>query len=441
MRTRRDRFRPRVTPAGAALLALSAALGVSAPATADLGSDVERVKLAWSAFGRVHHLTPRFLERGDRLPLLLPAELLDAETPDCVSVALLTPTSLHFVIDSADSEDAPPQREAEESLAGAVEIARCGADKSSLAELGVVMRSPQGLLEVLVVAAPQAAPKLTTVLPHRDPGPIAPLAGSGPRPAMAPLSLRARSIERRAAREGALEFSSEDVQASGVGAGSELFAFAAGCHVLELLADEETSPGMRGADVDIEVSTADGAEIIAVDQGESSDARVVFCLGEAKALRVRFQGGAPMSRLLSVRTRFDLSADLPASWDPDTRARFSAVIRATSQELRGAKLVDASLGVQGGTSMPLRLEPGSCYLALLVPLRGDAPMLSLQAETGPSSAHNRSLPGASGTGVGFCTGHDPRAVLEVEARGFGVVWMSALFRTAAVPLRGEGSLD
>jgi hypothetical protein len=441
VKTRRDRFRLRVAPAYRALLALSAALGVSAPATADLGSDVERVKLAWSAFGRVHHLTPRFLERGDRLPLLLPAELLDPETPGCVSVALLTPTSLHFVIDATENDGAPPQREPEESLAGAVEVARCGADKASLSGLGVIMRSPQGLLEVLAVATPQAAPKLITVLPHRDPGPIAPLAGSGPRPAMAPISARARSIERRAAREGALEFSSEDVQASGIGAGSELFAFGVGCHVLELLADEATSPGLRGADVDIEVSTADGAEMLAVDQGESSDARVVFCLGEAKALRVRFQGGAPMSRLLLVRTRFDLSAELPPSWDADTRARFSTVIRATNQELRGAKLVDASLGVQGGTTMPLRLESGSCYLSLVVPLRGDAPMLSLQAETGPRSAHNRSLPGASGTGVGFCTDHEPRAVLEVEARGFGVVWMSALFRTATAPLRGEASLD
>lgn len=436
----RDRFRPRAA-ACRALLALAAVLGVSVPAAADLGTDVERVKLAWSAFGRVHHLTPRFLERGDRLPLLLPAELLDPETPGCVTVALLTPTSLHFVIDSAASEAAPAQRDTEESLAGAVEIARCGADKATLAALGVVMRSPQGLLETLVVATADAAPSLTNVLPHRDPGPIAPLAGSGPRPALAPLSARAGAIERRAAREGALEFSSEDVQASSAGAGSELFAFGAGCHVLELLADEETSPGLRGADVDIEVSTADGTEVLAVDQGESSDARVVFCLGEPKALRVRFQGGAPMSRLLLVRARFDLSAELPASWDADTRARFSAVIRSTHQELRGAQLVDASLGVQGGTSMPLRLEPGSCYLALVVPLRGDAPMLSLRAETGPRSAHNRSLPGASGTGVGFCTDHAARAVLEVEARGFGVVWMSALFRTAMVPLQGEASLD
>ncbi len=399
------------------------------------------MKLAWSAFGRVHQLSPRFLERGDQLPLLLPAELLDPETPGCVTVALLTPTSLNFLLEAAPADPQTAPRSAEESLAGALEVARCGADKAALSSLSVSMRSPQGLLETLVVATPEAAPSLTTVLPHRDPGPIAPLAGSGPRPAMAPLSARARATEQRAAREGALEFSSEDVQASGNGTGSELFAFGEGCHVLELLADEETSPGLRGADVDLEVSTADGEDVLAVDQGESSDARVVFCLGEARALRVRFQGGAPMSRLLLVRTRFDLSAELPASWDPDMRARFSAVIRATHQDLRSAKLVDAALGVQGVTTMPLRLEPGSCYLSLVVPLRGDSPMLAVQAETGPRSAQNRSLAGTPGTGVGFCTEHDPRAVLEVEARGFGVVWMSALFRTASVPLRGEARLD
>jgi hypothetical protein len=423
-------------------LALLSCLVFSREARADLGTDVERLKLAWSAFGRVHHLAPRFLERGEHLPLLLPADLVDPETPGCVTLALLTPTSLHFVLDPGKPDAPPDARDTPDgSLAGTIEVTRCGADKTALHTLGVNMRSPQGLLETLLVATPEPPPPLTKVLPHREPGPIAPLSGSGPRPAMAPISARARAIEQRAAREGALEFSSEDRQASGTGTGAELLAFGSGCHVLELLADEETSPGLRGADVDLEVSAADGNEVIAVDQGESSDARVLFCLGEARALSVRFQGGAPMSRLLLVRTRFDLALELPPAWDPDTRARFSAVLRSTRQELRGARVVDVALGVQGVTSMPLELEPGSCYLSLLVPVRGDEPVLALAARTGPLAVQNRALPGSTGTGVGFCTDHESRAVLEVEARGFGVIWMSALFRTSAAPLRGEALVE
>jgi hypothetical protein len=37
-------------------------------------------------------------------------------------------------------------------------------------------------------------------------------------------------------------------------------------------------------------------------------------------------------------------------------------------------------------------------------------------------------PEVPGAALGFCTGAEPRALFEVQARGLGLVWMSALFQ-------------
>ena len=71
----------------------------AAPARADLAGDVERLTLAWSAFGRVKRLPPRLLERGDVVPLLLPADATDPTTRGCVTVAIVAPTTVNFVTD------------------------------------------------------------------------------------------------------------------------------------------------------------------------------------------------------------------------------------------------------------------------------------------------------------------------------------------------------
>src|SRR5688500_2681296 len=94
---------------GAALV-LGLLLLATSVARADLNADAERLTLGWSAFGRVKRLAPRLLERGEVVPLLLPAEASDPTTRSCVTVALLAPASIHYLVDAQSSSagfDAP----------------------------------------------------------------------------------------------------------------------------------------------------------------------------------------------------------------------------------------------------------------------------------------------------------------------------------------------
>ncbi|HEX6271889.1 MAG TPA: hypothetical protein VFZ53_02560 [Polyangiaceae bacterium] len=440
--TAQARQEPAASGRGPARKVLSAlavgALLIADPAHADLGTDVERVALAWSAFGRVHRLPPRLLERGEALPLLFPPELVGTDASGCLTVAVLGTTSMQFLVDPGgrsavrNALDMP-----EGSLAGALELTRCGPRKSELADVLLEMRSPRGVLEALAVASQRRPPALTAVLPHRDPGPMAPPGGSGPRPTVAPLAVRVQAVEQRAARSGALELTNEDFTASALGTGVELVPLGAGCHRFELLAGERTQSDRRSVDLDLEISSVDGSRLLATDKSESNDARALVCVGDPTPVAMRFSGAPPGSHVTLLRARWDLAPGLPLRWPAEARAPMSAVLREQSLGLAGAKLVDEALGVQGSTAMPVEVEPGACYLAVVIELRGTAQTLALAAQNGPHQAESRAPLDAPGTALSFCAGASPRALLEVEARGVSLVWMTALWQVGRIRL-GEG---
>ena len=136
----------------------------------------------------------------------------------------------------------------------------------------------------------------------------------------------------------------------------------------------------------------------------------------------------PGSRVTLLRARWDLAQGLPERWPAEARAAMSAVLREQAVGLGGARLVDEALGVQGPTAMPVEVEPGACYLALVVELRGIAQTLSLAARAGGRDAQCRAPLDARGTALSFCAASTSRAILEVEARGLSLVWMSALWQ-------------
>ena len=417
---------------GSLPLALSL-LFVPSRAGADLGRDVERLMLAWSAFGHVKRLNPRLLERGDVLPLVLPAEPLDPKTPGCVTLAVLATTGTSFLLDpTASVLDDPGGDWPEGSLAGALELTRCGERKPALAGLALEMRSPRAVLEFVLVESNDPPAHLVQVLPHRDPGPVAPLGGSGPRPGVAPLVLRLRAAEERAARDQALELTVQDLVASPTGMGSVLITLAPGCHRFDLLGDE--AGGRRPADVDFDVRSENDSELLAADHSESSDARALFCVGRPMPVTLRFAGAGPLAKLALARSRWDLEPNLPARWPAEARARFSGVLRDQRLSLSGAELFDEALGVQGDTLMPIAVEPGGCYVGIAVQLRGDAVALSMAARTSRGVAQSRLDPEVAGALVSFCAGADERALVEIDARGLGLVWMSAMFRVGRAGL-------
>jgi hypothetical protein len=369
------------------------------------------------------------------LPLLFPPELFTDDPDGCLTVAVVGTTSMQFLVDPGAELDVRSALDMPEgSLAGALELTRCGPQKNSLASVTLEMRSPRGVLEMLAVASRKPPPALTTILPHRDPGPIAPPGGSGPRPTVAPLAMRVQAVEQRAARNGALELTNEALTASSVGTGVELVPLGAGCHQFELLAGEHTQSERRSVDLDLEISSVDGSRLLATDKSESSDARALVCVGEPVPVSVRFAGAPPGAPVTLLRARWDLARGLPERWPPEARAAVSAVLREQGVSLSAAQLVDEALGVQGPTVMPIEVEPGACYLAVAIELQGTAQSLALAARAGRHEAQSRAPLDAPGAALAFCAGAVRRALLEVEGRGVGLVWMSALFRTGQIRL-------
>ncbi|HTQ05889.1 MAG TPA: hypothetical protein VMI54_18640, partial [Polyangiaceae bacterium] len=156
-------------------------------------------------------------------------------------------------------------------------------------------------------------------------------------------------------------------------------------------------------------------------------------------VNVRFGGVAPGAKLSLVRARWDLDPSLPARWPSEARAHMSGVLRSERRALGSAPLVDESLGVQGDTLWSVEVEPGACYFALAVGLHGDAAALSIAAQTARKVSQNRVDPDVPGVGVSFCAGAERRALLEVDARGLGLTWMSAVWEVGRGRL-GEAAL-
>jgi hypothetical protein len=411
-----------------------ALLAASRSARADLGRDVEALTLAWSAFGHVTHLAPRLLERGDSLPLVLPVEALDPKVPDCATLAVLGTSSMQFLLEAGaharSSRDFP-----EGSLAGALEITRCGDAKPALAALALDMRSPRGVLEFLVLSSEERPPALTEILPQRDPGPLAQQPSSGPRPLVAPVAVRVRALEERAARDQAIELTTLPLTAGALGTGTTLVTLLPGCHRFDLLGDEAER---RAADVDLEIVRADGNEVLAADHGESSDGGALVCVALPTTVNVRFGGVAAFARLALVRARWDLDPSLPSRWPGEARSRMSGLLRGQRRALGKAPLIDEALGVQGDTLMTVPIQAGACYLALAVGLRGEIVGLSLAARAGRATAQSRLDPEVPGAAAYFCAGTSDRALVEVDARGLGLVWMSAVWQLGRAEL-GAGA--
>lgn len=404
------------------------------PARADLGHDVEALTLAWSAFGHVLRLKPRLLERGDVLPLVLPPEPLDPKSDSCATLAIIGTKNLEFLLSPGRRARQSPGDWPDGSLAGALSVTRCGPAKVALAALTLEMRSPRGVLEFLLVTSEHKPPRLAEVLPQREPGLIAQATSSGPRPVVAPLAERVRALEARAARDQAREVTTHDLTAGRMGLGSARLVLAPGCHRFALVGEETER---RATDVDLEITSSDD-EILAADHGESSDGQALVCLPAPAEVSVRFGGVAPSAHLTLVQARWDLDPALPTRWPAVARARMSGLLLSERRSLGSAALVDEALGVQGDTLSTVAVEPGACYLALVVTLQGDASSLSLAAETARKVAQGRIAEDVPGAALTFCAGADEHALVEVDARGLGIAWMSGVWRIARTRLGEAG---
>lgn len=416
------------------LLGLAAVLGAS-PASGELGEDAARLAHAWRRHGPVVRLRARLAERGVPTVIFVPAEALGAAR--CATVAVLAPNSTHFVVRAVggSTTDETVDDWPQPSLAGLVQLTRCGRRKAGLSALFVDMRSPRAVLETIVVRADEAARPAVAALPQRDPGPIVPFPETGQRPPPQPLSERLTAAEARARREGAKESFREILKSSARGSGRLRRKLEPGCHRLDLLAEAPTSAD-SSYDL-VAVPKLDAvASLVAVERGDGLDASVRLCAGEESELELEL-GGAPAGvNVMVLGGSWPLPDGLSDAWGGAGKARIAALLQRHQVRIRGGP-VDQALGIQGPTLMPVGVEPGACYVAVLAAVRGEPRGLALAALSNGVAAQNHGGPEGDSTLVSFCARSEPRAVIEVDSRGNSLVWLYALFQTSRVAAVGE----
>lgn len=421
----------------------SAALAVAALAApsvgSELGGDASALALAWSAGGRVTRLRPRLLERGETRLVRVPVALADTASPDCTSVAVLGTTQAAFVLRflPADGEPSWPEGETPEpSVAGAAQLVRCGERKAMLARLAVEMRSPRAVLEAMVVSAPAPMPPLVGALPHRDPGLRVAEERVPPHGFPGTAEARARGAEARARRDGAATHRLTAV--AGESGQAEIGVdLDPGCHQLTVIAEEPRVRGDRVADIDAELVDT-GGQVLARDDGESPDASLAACVGGARMGRVRLLGSRPGANVIVVAARAPLPGGLPARWSEETRANVAATLRAPHPLGFQDDPVYERAGVQGLTMLPVPVEPGACYLAVVAAQQPEELALALAVQAAGRVREVRTAFGSPGAAIAFCADTDEIARVEVDARGGGQSWITAVWR---VGRRALGATD
>jgi hypothetical protein len=425
-----------VSPWRAAALLFAWLLSMGSTARADLEDDIQHLEKAWSPSGDVQRMKPRLLERGDIRPLLLPRAAVDTTSEECTTVVVLGSVSMSFVLRFLPARGAlywPEGEHPEQSIAGAAQLVRCGVRRSMLERLAVEMRSPRGVIEVLVARGSRPFPPLLRTLASREPGPIAPVGISGPRPVSPPLTDRLRAVEARAGRDGALAVDRRWYHAAQNGAGEIEVRLSEGCHRLDLLGAPAEDP-TTAVDIDTDLVAVGSGDVVAADHTESSDASVELCVGTASAFRLRFVGALPGLPVVLASTRFALPPGLPPSFSPQQSAKMAEALRQYHGPALTGSPVYTSLGVSGVTLLPIELEPGSCYLAAVTAVRGEASGVALSVEVGPFQSENRSPPGKDGATLAFCARGANHALVDVEARGAGVSWLLGLWSAGRIPL-------
>ena len=411
--------RKRCAVLGLGLAAFSWALSASAT----LAEDVTRLKATWQSVARVEELRPRLLSRGETMPVALPPWAIDARADGCTSVAILASPRVSFVLQIASGRGA----DVRPSEVGWVQFHRCGAGRAELRRVLLEMRSPRGILEVLVAEAPAPLAELSRVLAHRDPGPKSPGGEAGPAPVPPPLELRAGAWEAQAKRDGASQIERQLVKGGAVEIPTARLSLAEGCHRLSALGLQPAAPEPP-RDLDLFLRGEALFDLRREDQSENSDAEISLCLAGPVPVKVGVFGLGPGDPALLQHARFPMPGGLPSHWGPLVRSRFAEAFfrRHAAGGARGP--VFESLGVAGRTTLPLNLELRTCYAAGLSVFTGSPKALLLEVMPSDRDGAADSTGDADAVIVAFCTGEDAFARLRVEAVGPSVAWIAAVWR-------------
>lgn len=423
--------------AGAALAALMAGPVSSARAdeprvsrarldASDVGNlarEVTSLERAFRKLGRVERLRPRLLERNETVPLVLDARVTREQEGRCTTIVAIGTRNVSFQLQFAPSAEAMRERAFPiPSAAGVAEVTRCGEKRPLLESLGVHLRSPRAVVEVLVLVSRTTPPHVAEILPSRDAGSSLAAPQIGPRPRGASLTVRTQRVREDNAAAGARAQRLTGVTTDRTGQGQTTLHFAVGCHRLDVLAAaaEEGS-----ADLDARLTNVqDGTEIVR-DESESSTARLRFCVGRADRFLLAVQGAPAGSETTVVHAEWDLPRGLPVDWGPVARAELARVLWREHPPLLPDMPVWAGLGVQGTTDVWFPARPGGCYTIAAARMRGELTRVVLEADAGPRTGQSYSSPDRDGAMLSLCSEGSDRIHVRVHALGPGLAWLLA----------------
>lgn len=411
--------------------ALLAAPGV---AEADGGRDVsERVVEQWRAGGgRVTQLASRFIFDDETSLVPIPAD--DAAPPGgCTHIALIGARGLSFrakLSDATFDPLAPEVGARGTSLAGVIELRRCGAGRP-IRHVVVTSDAGRGALEVIVGRSSLALPSLTSVVPERTGGALPPMPEAGALPPLPTVEKRAELAETRAKRDGARIESRTTLHAGDDGAGESELTLAAGCHRVELFAKDPRTdrPGRRfRLDLDAELRDPSTDRVLARDRTEAPDARLEACLGRPTRVVVVWAGAPPHGEITATVASWPLPQFLPTMWGAIARSKMARVMFTRHVAMPSDDPIFLGQGSSGTTPFPIPVEAGGCYVAVVALTHGHARSLQIRAVVGARESTDERGAAEEAALSAFCVNAFEAARVEVHARGPAIGWGLAVYR-------------
>jgi hypothetical protein len=410
----------------AALAFMTATLGQQGQGRAGLRDSSERLAQVWREAGAtVVMYKTRFLNEDETMTVTVPT----LPSAECTTIVFLGARGLGFHVRIVEARDEDAGRKFP-SEAGAVSIERCG----GFLRGGILLHtdSGRGAVETIVARSHEPLSPLRVVLPERTGGAPVPALEPGPTPALPAPAIRAEVAEGRARRDGAIVAPRVTWQSGTEGSGAGRTTLEPGCHRMRILPIDVRSTRPRGPsklDLDAEMRDEADDRLLARDRSDAPDADLAACVGEPTRVEVLFAGSPPNTPVLVAHFAWPLPNNLPTLWGGEARARMARVLlaRHVASPPRGPFILVQ--GGSGGTPVPVSVEPGACYFAVVALTQGSARAVALRVHVGAADVFDDRGTDDGGAAVAFCAWEHDSVLAHVEVRGASPVsWGLAVYR-------------
>jgi hypothetical protein len=400
------------------------------PASADAREVAARVASEWRTAGiEVATLPSRFVFDDETAIIQVPA----APPRRCTIIALVGSRGLSFrarLSDAPVDPLLPPEPSARaSSTAGLLELRRCDTERPAVRHVVVTTEAGRGAIEIVVGHSDAAPPALAALVPERIGGASPSPPEAGALPPLAAQDRRADAAEARARHDGAAIRARTKLRASDDGSGEDEIELDEGCHRVEVFGRElvRERPGRRFR-LDLDAELKDGEHLLARDRTEAPDARLETCVGAKAQVTLSYAGSPPHAEVVVTHGSWPLPAHLPVVWGAATRSKMARAMFLRHIAMPPDEAIYLAQGSTGTTPLPLDVETGACYVAVVGATRGRARQLQLRALVGGRESTDERGAAEEAALSAFCVRAHERARLEVLARGPGLGWGVALFR-------------